>query len=125
MTAKLANPAAAKDPWRSLVRHRSIWKNRRAHQLRTEPLCALCMAEGRFTGATVADHFPPHEGDYNAFVLGKLRSLCAACHDALQGFKHKAIAARSASTAIRSTAITRLIASGGRHGAGYKEAGRV
>ena len=41
------------------------------------------------TGATVADHIEPHKGDYNAFVLGKLRSLCAACHDALQGFTHR------------------------------------
>jgi 5-methylcytosine-specific restriction enzyme A len=88
MTAKLANPAAAKNPrktWYSLQQ----WKNRRRHQLRVEPLCVLCKAEGRITGATVADHHPPHGGDYNAFVLGPLRSLCAPCHDALNGIVHK------------------------------------
>ena len=86
MTAKLANPASL--PWRKLYGLQE-WKNRRRHQLRTEPLCALCLAEGRCTGATVADHVTPHRGDYREFKFGKLRSLCAPCHDALQGFKHK------------------------------------
>ena len=88
MTAKLSNPAAAKDPrrtWYSLQQ----WKNRRAYQLLVEPLCRLCMEQGRITGATVADYIEPHLGDYNKFVLGELRSLCAPCHDALQGFVHK------------------------------------
>ena len=88
MTAKLSNPAAAKYPrrtWYSLQQ----WKNRRAYQLRVEPLCRLCMEQGRITLATVADHHPPHDGDWNKFVLGELRSLCAPCHDALQGFVHK------------------------------------
>ena len=88
MTAKLANPAAAKDPRRTWY-GTQLWKNRRAHQLRAEPLCALCKAEGRITGATIADHFPPCGDDYNAFVLGPLRSLCASCHDALSGFVHR------------------------------------
>jgi 5-methylcytosine-specific restriction enzyme A len=88
MTARLANPAAAKDP-RKTWYGTQIWRNRRAHQLRIEPLCVLCEVEGRLTPATVADHFPAHNDDYTAFVRGPLRSLCAACHDALQGFKHK------------------------------------
>ena len=88
MTARLANPASAKDPrrvWYGLA----LWKTRRAHQLRIEPLCCLYEAEGRVTGATIADHHPAHGGDYTAFVRGPLRSLCAPCHDQLQGFKHK------------------------------------
>jgi 5-methylcytosine-specific restriction enzyme A len=88
MTARLSNPAAAKDP-RKTWYGTQLWKNRRAHQLRAEPLCAICKAEGRITTATVADHIEPHRGDYNLFVLGELRSLCAPCHDALQGFVHK------------------------------------
>ena len=64
-------------------------KERRRHQLQVEPPCVLCKAEGRITAATIADHFPAHGGDFNAFVLGPLRSLCAPCHDALQGFVHK------------------------------------
>ncbi|MFZ0599812.1 MAG: HNH endonuclease [Roseiarcus sp.] len=86
MTAKLSNPSAR--PWRGWYSFQQ-WKNRRAHQLRVEPLCRLCMEQGRITPATVADHHPPHDGDWNKFVLGELRSLCAPCHDALQGFVHR------------------------------------
>jgi len=59
------------------------WKRRRRHQLMIEPLCRLCLQAGRVTRASVADHDPPHKGDFNAFRLGPLRSLCAECHDRL------------------------------------------
>lgn len=88
MTARLSNPANVKDPrrvWYGMQR----WKTRRAHQLRVAPLCRLCEEQGRVTAATVADHFPPCGDDYNKFVLGPLRSLCAPCHDNLSGFTHK------------------------------------
>jgi 5-methylcytosine-specific restriction protein A len=66
------------------------WRRRAKHQLHVAPLCALCREAGRTTPATIADHFPPHAGNYNAFVLGPLRSLCKPCHDGLQpSFKHK------------------------------------
>jgi 5-methylcytosine-specific restriction protein A len=88
MTAKLSNPAAAKNP-RKVWYGTQIWRNRRAHQLQVEPLCRLCLDRGQVTPATVADHDPPCGSDYNKFVLGDLRSLCAPCHDALSGFIHK------------------------------------
>ena len=88
MTAKLSNPAAAKD-YRRVWYGTSIWKTKRAHQLRAEPLCAICKEQGKITPATIADHNPPHGGDYTQFITGPLRSLCAACHDALSGFIHK------------------------------------
>jgi len=47
------------------------------------PLCRLCLEAGRVTPATVADHIEPHKGDFTAFRLGELRSLCADCHDRL------------------------------------------
>lgn len=50
-----------------------------------EPLCRICLDAGRVTPATVADHIEPHRGDCNAFRLGELGSLCADCHDALDG----------------------------------------
>ena len=34
----------------------------------------LCKEQGKIEPATVADHFPPCGADYNAFVLGELRS---------------------------------------------------
>jgi hypothetical protein len=48
-----------------------------------EPLCRLCLEAGLATPATVADHVTPHRGDYTAFRLGQLRSLCAECHNRL------------------------------------------
>jgi 5-methylcytosine-specific restriction enzyme A len=65
------------------------WRVRAKHQLQVQPLCCLCEAKDKITPATVADHFPPHKGDYNAFLRGPIRSLCKACHDALSGFVHK------------------------------------
>ena len=88
MTARLFNPAGVKD-YRRVWYGTQIWKTKRAHQLRIEPLCAICEAKGRVIAATVADHIEPHKGNYNAFILGPLRSLCAACHDNLSGFTHK------------------------------------
>ena len=89
MTARLSNPAAAKEP-RRVWYGTQLWKNRRAHQLQIEPLCRLCLDRGDVTPATVADHIEPHKGNYNAFVLGPLRSLCAPCHDGLQpSFKRR------------------------------------
>jgi hypothetical protein len=61
------------------------WQRRRAHQLMIEPLCRLCLERGRVTPATVADHIEPHRGDFAAFRLGELRSLCADCHNGLDG----------------------------------------
>ena len=89
MTARLSNPAAAKEPRRTWY-GTQIWKNRRAHQLSRSPLCCLCEEEGKITPATVADHFPAHGNVYSKFIMGPLRSLCAPHHDALSGFKHKA-----------------------------------
>jgi 5-methylcytosine-specific restriction protein A len=40
----------------------------------------MCLAEGRTTAATVADHIIPHRGDPDLFWCGELQSLCATCH---------------------------------------------
>jgi 5-methylcytosine-specific restriction enzyme A len=78
MTARNLAPAQTLH-WRDWYNLQS-WRRRRAHQLRLEPLCVLCREAGRLAAATVADHHPPHKGDYNKFVLGPLRSLCQDCH---------------------------------------------
>jgi len=41
----------------------------------------MCLARGITTPATVADHIASHGGDWNAFCLGALQSLCKPCHD--------------------------------------------
>ena len=66
-------------PWRSWYSLQS-WRRRAKHQLATAALCAVCEKQGRITPATIADHHPPHKGDYSKFVLGPLRSLCRDCH---------------------------------------------
>jgi hypothetical protein len=52
--------------------------------LRLEPLCRYCSARGKVTPATIADHVTPHRGDWNAFRLGELQSLCFDCHNRLK-----------------------------------------
>jgi 5-methylcytosine-specific restriction protein A len=46
-----------------------------------EPLCVLCSRQGRITPASIADHHPPHKGDWNKFRLGPIRSLCRDCRN--------------------------------------------
>ena len=55
------------------------WRNRRAHQLRIEPLCRMCAAEGKVVAARVADHIHGWN-NVNEFWLGPLQSLCTSCH---------------------------------------------
>lgn len=59
----------------------AAWLRRRAEQLRVHPICERCDAAGFVVPATVADHDPPHNGDWEAFINGPLTSLCKPCHD--------------------------------------------
>jgi hypothetical protein len=56
------------------------WRRIAKHQLRVQPLCEMCLRQGKVTAATCADHIEPHHGDPNKFILGALQSLCTACH---------------------------------------------
>jgi 5-methylcytosine-specific restriction endonuclease McrA len=67
-------------PWRTWYQLES-WRRRRRLQLKQHPLCAECLSRGVVERATVADHTKPHRGDWNAFRLGELQSLCDACHN--------------------------------------------
>jgi 5-methylcytosine-specific restriction enzyme A len=58
-----------------------FWHRRRKLLLTRHPLCKFCLDRGVVTVATVADHVERHNGDWNKFVLGKLQSLCADCHN--------------------------------------------
>ena len=58
------------------------WEKLRLWQLRHEPLCRYCYAEGIVTPATVCDHVEPHKGDSGRFFdTGNIQSLCKRCHD--------------------------------------------
>src|SRR5262245_57330676 len=56
------------------------WQRLRKLQLRRHPLCRFCLERGIVTAANVVDHVTPHRGDWNAFVIGELQSLCDPCH---------------------------------------------
>jgi len=76
--------------------NRANWRKRQQHQLRVQPLCEMCLREGRLTPATCVDHIEPHRGDYTKFRLGQLQSLCASCHNSTK----KIIEQRGYDTAI-------------------------
>ena len=63
--------------WHQLPR----WRRRAKHQLKIEPLCRMCAVKGIHTPANVVDHVEPFKGDWNAFWLSPLQSLCKDCHD--------------------------------------------
>ena len=58
---------------------------RARRQLQCEPLCAMCLSEGRIIAAKIADHITPHRNDPHACWTGQLQSLCANCHESRRG----------------------------------------
>jgi HNH endonuclease len=54
----------------------TMWRKRAKHQLRSQPLCEMCLKDGRINAATIADHIEPHKGDEQKFFFGELQSLC-------------------------------------------------
>ena len=58
------------------------WQKASKAYLAAHPLCVRCMAEGRYTKATVVDHIKPHRGDQTLFWnQDNWQSLCKSCHD--------------------------------------------
>lgn len=57
------------------------WRKTRARFLADNPLCAVCLLNGRTTAATEVDHIIPHQGDQYLFNdPGNLQALCKPCH---------------------------------------------
>lgn len=68
-------------PWRHLY-NKKAWHRLRATRLRDEPVCRMCVQQGRVTVATIVDHIKPHKGDEVLFFDPEnLQSLCKQCHD--------------------------------------------
>jgi HNH endonuclease len=63
------------------LRDKAAWHRRARRQLQYEPLCAMCLSEGKIVAARIADHVEPHHNDPIKFWNGKLQSLCAHCHE--------------------------------------------
>ena len=58
------------------------WDKARAGYLRKHPLCAMCLAKGRITSATLVDHITPHKGNNTLFWdSANWQSLDAECHN--------------------------------------------
>lgn len=57
------------------------WREIRARQLKTFPLCAICKSRGVVVEATVCNHAERHNGNEYKFWNGPFNSLCGDCHD--------------------------------------------
>jgi 5-methylcytosine-specific restriction protein A len=57
------------------------WQKLRLSFLKDNPLCVVCLADGRVTPANEVDHIRPHRGDKLLFWnVNNLQSLCKSCH---------------------------------------------
>ncbi len=72
------------DGWRRLYRTRQ-WQGIRTAQLSAQPLCAMCLEDGRVTSATICNHIDKaSKGTVEGFYAGPFNSLCKTHHDATQ-----------------------------------------
>ena len=60
---------------------KAAWLRRARRQLQCEPLCAMCLSEGKIVAARIADHVEPHRNVPQKFCAGALQSLCPHCHE--------------------------------------------
>ncbi|ELH5809914.1 HNH endonuclease [Salmonella enterica] len=58
------------------------WRVYRAQFLSANPLCVICLREGRFTPATVVDHITPVNGQRDPLFWKATnhQGLCRDCH---------------------------------------------
>ena len=58
---------------------KAAWHRRARRQLQCEPLCAMCLSEGKIVAARIADHVERNVPQ--KFWAGALQSLCPHCHE--------------------------------------------
>jgi 5-methylcytosine-specific restriction enzyme A len=57
------------------------WRSIRDRKMKVNPLCEICLAEGRYTAATEVDHKIPIEIDWSKRLdWNNLQPLCHRCH---------------------------------------------
>ena len=83
--------------WHSTYR----WQQHRLRQLQQQPLCAMCLTQGKVTAATVADHITPHKGDYELFGMGR----CSPYAHSITTRPSNASSAKAARLSMLSTAM--------------------
>ena len=64
------------------------WQNARKKFLAENPLCVMCLKEGKYTAAEVVDHITPHRGDAKKFWdVNNWQGLCKKHHDLKTGYE--------------------------------------
>lgn len=67
-------------PWRKWYKL-ARWRKLRDGVLNANPLCEMCLSEGKTVVATVCDHAHKHGGNEQRFWSGPFRSLCETHHN--------------------------------------------
>lgn len=79
VTARHRSAAALE--WRKLYKTKA-WRKGRLVFLSEHRLCERCLAQGRYTIATVVNHRTPHKGDEVLFFRqSNWEAICKRCHD--------------------------------------------
>jgi 5-methylcytosine-specific restriction protein A len=65
------------------------WRALRKQQLAKQPLCEICLAEGRFNKATLVHHKNPIRDSSDRLNPNTLQSLCWSCHSRLEKSKRE------------------------------------
>jgi 5-methylcytosine-specific restriction enzyme A len=74
----------ARDPDASRFYHSARWRKARLMKLRRQPLCELCLIQGRLVAAALVHHmFELASRPDLALDLDNLQSLCPSCHSRL------------------------------------------
>jgi 5-methylcytosine-specific restriction protein A len=56
------------------------WRNLRKQQINRQPLCEMCLKEGRYEKATAVDHITEIRKGGARLDIENLQSLCWSCH---------------------------------------------
>ncbi|MBW4330044.1 HNH endonuclease [Stakelama sp. CBK3Z-3] len=65
------------------------WQKHRAAHIAANPLCVMCLGEGKTRSGRVADHVKPHGGDETLFFGSELQTLCDHHHNSLKQSQEK------------------------------------
>lgn len=67
----------------------TAWRKLARKQLIREPLCSICLKEGRASMAEIADHIKPITEGGERLDINNLQSLCRSCHNKKHSSKQK------------------------------------
>ena len=72
----------AKGSKEELFYHTTRWRKLRKYFITKNPLCVICLSEGRTTPAKVVDHVIPLRLNYELRLdSNNLQALCSKCHN--------------------------------------------